>query len=193
MIEPWYWVGCMLVCVNRQSKERKKERCIRIARERVEKALQYSYRDRRNKKCDMRSLWIQRINAGTRQHGVCFSFLSFFSFPFIGSIGCFLFWVLVFCLQMNVLVYWVLVALSFWICLIGSIWCIENNWDFGWKCVEWLCIFNWVAIYGGIVSNHLKLRESFSTPFWPFFHPHQVQPFSATISCAFLPAHLVFI
>ena len=44
--------------------------CIRIARERVEKALQYSYRDRRNKKRDMRSLWIQRINAGTRQHGV---------------------------------------------------------------------------------------------------------------------------
>lgn len=46
--------------------------CIRIARERVEKALQYSYRDRRNKKRDMRSLWIQRINAGTRQHGVRF-------------------------------------------------------------------------------------------------------------------------
>jgi ribosomal protein L20 len=45
--------------------------CIRIARERVEKALQYSYRDRRNKKRDMRSLWIERINAGTRLHGVC--------------------------------------------------------------------------------------------------------------------------
>ncbi|KAK4774987.1 hypothetical protein SAY86_009922 [Trapa natans] len=44
--------------------------CIRIARERVEKALQYSYRDRRNKKRDMRSLWIQRINAGTRIHSV---------------------------------------------------------------------------------------------------------------------------
>ncbi|GJZ17810.1 50S ribosomal protein L20 [Tanacetum coccineum] len=43
--------------------------CIRIARERVEKALQYSYRDRRNKKRDMRSLWIERINAGTRVHG----------------------------------------------------------------------------------------------------------------------------
>ncbi|XP_062119154.1 uncharacterized protein LOC133832891 [Humulus lupulus] len=42
---------------------------IRIARERVEKALQYFYRDFRNKKRDMRSLWIQRINAGTRQHG----------------------------------------------------------------------------------------------------------------------------
>ncbi|KAH9314955.1 hypothetical protein KI387_023582, partial [Taxus chinensis] len=44
--------------------------CIRIARERVEKALQYSYRDRRNKKRDMRGLWIQRINAGTRLYGI---------------------------------------------------------------------------------------------------------------------------
>ncbi len=44
--------------------------CIRIAKERVEKALQYAYRDRRQKKRDMRSLWIQRINAGTKQHGV---------------------------------------------------------------------------------------------------------------------------
>lgn len=44
--------------------------CISIARERVEKALQYKYRDRRNLKRDMRSLWIQRINAGCRQHGV---------------------------------------------------------------------------------------------------------------------------
>ncbi|KAL8129490.1 hypothetical protein V2J09_018645 [Rumex salicifolius] len=47
--------------------------CIRIARERVEKALQYSYRDRRTKKRDMRGLWIERINAGTRQHGVNYS------------------------------------------------------------------------------------------------------------------------
>lgn len=45
--------------------------CIRIARERVEKSLQYAYRDRRNKKRDMRSLWITRINAGSRQYGVC--------------------------------------------------------------------------------------------------------------------------
>lgn len=44
--------------------------CIRIARERVEKALQYSYRDRRNKKRDKRSLWIQHINAGTRLYSV---------------------------------------------------------------------------------------------------------------------------
>lgn len=44
--------------------------CVRIARERVEKSLQYAYRDRKAKKRDMRSLWIQRINAGAREHGV---------------------------------------------------------------------------------------------------------------------------
>ncbi|GMH39965.1 hypothetical protein BSKO_07869 [Bryopsis sp. KO-2023] len=44
--------------------------CHRIARPRVEKALQYQYRDRRTKKRDFRSLWIQRINAGSREHGL---------------------------------------------------------------------------------------------------------------------------
>lgn len=44
--------------------------CMRIARQRVEKGLQYAYRDRRQKKRDMRSLWIQRINAGARLHGI---------------------------------------------------------------------------------------------------------------------------
>lgn len=44
--------------------------CNRIARERVEKGLQYAYRDRRQKKRDFRSLWIQRINAGAREYGV---------------------------------------------------------------------------------------------------------------------------
>ena len=44
--------------------------CIRVARERLEKSLQYAYRDRRNKKRDMRSLWIQRINAGSNEYGV---------------------------------------------------------------------------------------------------------------------------
>jgi large subunit ribosomal protein L20 len=44
--------------------------CIRAARPRVEKALQYAYRDRRNKKREMRSLWISRINAGTSEYGV---------------------------------------------------------------------------------------------------------------------------
>ena len=45
----------------------------RIARERLEKSLQYAYRDRRNKKRDFRGLWIQRINAATREHGLIYS------------------------------------------------------------------------------------------------------------------------
>jgi large subunit ribosomal protein L20 len=45
----------------------------RIALERVEKALQYAYRDRRNKKRDFRGLWIQRINAAAREHGMTYS------------------------------------------------------------------------------------------------------------------------
>lgn len=47
--------------------------CFRIALQRVEKALQYAYRDRRNRKRDFRALWIQRINAGTRQYGLTYS------------------------------------------------------------------------------------------------------------------------
>ena len=45
----------------------------RIALERVEKALQYAYRDRRNKKRDFRGRWIQRINAAVREHGMTYS------------------------------------------------------------------------------------------------------------------------
>lgn len=45
----------------------------RVAIEKVEKALQYAYRDRRNRKRDFRSLWIMRINAGTREHGMTYS------------------------------------------------------------------------------------------------------------------------
>jgi large subunit ribosomal protein L20 len=44
----------------------------RIALERVEKALQYAYRDRRNRKREFRALWIQRINAGAREHGLTY-------------------------------------------------------------------------------------------------------------------------
>ncbi len=47
--------------------------CYRIAIEKVEKALQYAYRDRRNKKRDIRALWIQRINAAVREHGLIYS------------------------------------------------------------------------------------------------------------------------
>ena len=45
----------------------------RIAIEKVEKGLQYAYRDRRNKKRSFRGLWIQRINAGVREHGMTYS------------------------------------------------------------------------------------------------------------------------
>ncbi len=45
----------------------------RVAIERVEKGLQYAYRDRRNKKRTFRALWIQRINAGARLNGLTYS------------------------------------------------------------------------------------------------------------------------
>ncbi len=45
----------------------------RLSLERVEKALQYAYRDRRTKKRQFRRLWIQRINAGARLHGLTYS------------------------------------------------------------------------------------------------------------------------
>jgi large subunit ribosomal protein L20 len=44
-----------------------------VAKNAVEKGMQYSYRDRRNKKRSFRSLWIQRINAGARQEGMSYS------------------------------------------------------------------------------------------------------------------------
>ncbi len=47
----------------------------RAAVQRVEKNLQYAYRDRRTRKRDFRSLWIQRINAAARSHGLRYSAL----------------------------------------------------------------------------------------------------------------------
>lgn len=47
--------------------------CIRVATERTEKGLQYAYRDRRAKKRNFRALWIQRINAAVREHGLVYS------------------------------------------------------------------------------------------------------------------------
>ena len=44
-----------------------------VAKNAVEKAMQYAYRDRRNKKRNFRALWITRINAGARQHGMSYS------------------------------------------------------------------------------------------------------------------------
>jgi large subunit ribosomal protein L20 len=48
-------------------------KCFRVALGRLEKALRYAYRDRRAKKRDFRGLWIQRINAGARLHGLTYS------------------------------------------------------------------------------------------------------------------------
>ena len=45
----------------------------RIALQRLEKSLQFAYRDRRQKKRDFRGLWIQRINAAVREHGITYS------------------------------------------------------------------------------------------------------------------------
>ena len=45
----------------------------RAALQRLEKSLQYAYRDRRVKKREFRALWIQRINAAVREHGITYS------------------------------------------------------------------------------------------------------------------------
>ena len=50
-----------------------KSRSYRAANEQVMHSLQYAYRDRRARKGDFRKLWIQRINAGARQHGMSYS------------------------------------------------------------------------------------------------------------------------
>lgn len=47
-------------------------RSYRLAKQAVIRALQYAYRDRRNKKRDLRSLWITRINAAVREHGTTY-------------------------------------------------------------------------------------------------------------------------
>jgi len=50
-----------------------KSRSYRAANEQVMHSLQYAYRDRRARKGDFRKLWIQRINAAARQHGMSYS------------------------------------------------------------------------------------------------------------------------
>lgn len=50
-----------------------KSRSYRAAKEQVQHSLQYVYRDRRNKKREIRRLWITRINAGARQNGLSYS------------------------------------------------------------------------------------------------------------------------
>ena len=51
----------------------RRKNTIRVARQAMEKAMQYAYRDRRTKKRDFKSLWIQRINAGVRAEGLTYS------------------------------------------------------------------------------------------------------------------------
>ena len=47
--------------------------CYRVAIEKVEKALRYAYRDRKARKGDFRRLWVARINAAVREHGMIYS------------------------------------------------------------------------------------------------------------------------
>jgi large subunit ribosomal protein L20 len=50
-----------------------RSRLVRVAREAVERAWRYAYRDRRQRKRDFRRLWIARINAAAREHGMSYS------------------------------------------------------------------------------------------------------------------------
>jgi large subunit ribosomal protein L20 len=50
----------------------RRKNTIRIAKQAVEKSLQYAYRDRKNRKRNFRALWIQRINAAAREHGLTY-------------------------------------------------------------------------------------------------------------------------
>ena len=51
----------------------RRKNTIRIAKQAVEKSLQYAYRDRKNRKRTFRALWIQRLNAAVREHALTYS------------------------------------------------------------------------------------------------------------------------
>ena len=51
----------------------RRKNTIRVAKQAVEKSMQYAYRDRKNKKRTFRALWIQRLNAAVREHGMTYS------------------------------------------------------------------------------------------------------------------------
>ena len=51
----------------------RRKNTIRAAKAAVDKSLQYAYRDRKNRKREFRALWIQRINAAVREHGLTYS------------------------------------------------------------------------------------------------------------------------
>ena len=50
----------------------RRKNTIKVARQAVEKAMQYAYRDRRARKRDFRALWIQRVNAAARENGMTY-------------------------------------------------------------------------------------------------------------------------
>ncbi|MFC0282700.1 50S ribosomal protein L20 [Camelimonas abortus] len=51
----------------------RRKNTIRTAKAAVDRALQYAYRDRKNRKRNFRALWIQRLNAAAREHGLTYS------------------------------------------------------------------------------------------------------------------------
>ena len=51
----------------------RRKNTIRVAKQAVEKSMQYAYRDRKNRKRNFRALWIQRLNAAAREHGLTYS------------------------------------------------------------------------------------------------------------------------
>ncbi|MBL8584972.1 MAG: 50S ribosomal protein L20 [Rhizobiaceae bacterium] len=51
----------------------RRKNTIRIAKQAVEKSQQYAYRDRKNRKRNFRALWVQRINAAVREHGLTYA------------------------------------------------------------------------------------------------------------------------
>jgi large subunit ribosomal protein L20 len=50
----------------------RRKNTIRVAKQAVEKSMQYQYRDRKRRKRSFRALWIQRINAAVREHGMTY-------------------------------------------------------------------------------------------------------------------------
>jgi large subunit ribosomal protein L20 len=50
----------------------RRKNTIRVAKQAVEKAMQYAYRDRKRRKRTFRALWVQRINAAVREHGLTY-------------------------------------------------------------------------------------------------------------------------
>jgi large subunit ribosomal protein L20 len=51
----------------------RRKNTIRAAKSAVERSMQYAYRDRKNRKRTFRALWIQRLNAAAREHGLTYS------------------------------------------------------------------------------------------------------------------------